>query len=372
MFHRPLAVLLLACCAVPLAAADDAATADGAAADLVDLHLANGERARGSLLDETADTYVVHQTVLVKSGSISTDRTYAKSDVTDIVHVQDEYKLRAAKVGADASAEAHAGLAMWCLDEGMTDAADQQAHLALAKDATNAHAQAVLVGLTYVDDHGTWVKAADYLTAHGLAVYNGVVMAQDQRDGLVELARQHAADRLEADRLQSAADAITTAIANDQGAIASTTRELADLDRRVGVDQATIAAVVTAKKALDAANGTAPKNGKKTSTKNNAANSPSAAVQDAQRSAQQAYDDAVAAGQQAQADLIDAESRQTSATAEQKRAQADLDVEQPKQASATSDAETAAAKAEKSGKAFTDAFAAVIPPSDLPPQFSKK
>ena len=371
MFHRPLAVLLLACCAVPLAAADDAATADGAPADLVDLHLANGERARGSLLDETADTYVVHQTVLVKSGSISTDRTYAKSDVTDIVHVQDEYKLRAAKVGADSSAEAHAALAMWCLDEGMADAADQQAHLALAKDATNAHAQGVLVGLTYVDDHGTWVKAADYLTAHGLAVYNGVVMAQDQRDGLVELARQHAADRLEADKLKSAADAITMAIANDQGAIATTTRELADLDRRVSMDQTTIAAMAAAKKALDAANAAATKNGKKT-TKNSAANSPSAAVQDAQRTAQQAYDDAVAAGQDAQADLIDADSRQNSATAEQKRAQADLDVEQPKQASAASDAETAATKAEKSGKAFADAFAAVIPPSDLPPQFTKK
>jgi hypothetical protein len=358
MMRRLSAVLILAGGLMPYAMV---AAADGdVVPDMVEISLTNGDRARGSLVDETPEAYVLHQTVVTRSGSIATDQTYEKSRVTDLIHIQKEYDQRAATV-ADTAA-GHAALAQWCLDEQLITAADAQAHQALAKDAAEARAVSVLVALGYVDDHGTWMKTADYLAAHDLAIYDGIVMGQDQKANLVDLTRQREADRLEQDRKQRAADAIANAIALDQATIADDTRTAAACDQRISTDQGVIAAVDTAKKALDAAeNPPKKKNSKKPIT-----------TKDAVKQAQQTYTDAVAAGQNAQNDLADATSRKTAATTDQKRAQTDLDAEQAKQGPAQSDAQAATATAERSAKIVADALNAIVPPSDLPPQLVKK
>lgn len=366
MPYRITAFVFIACGVLPLSAAV------GDTVDLVDLHLSNGSRAQGPLKNETANSYVVHQTVFSKNGEMSSDRVFAKSDVMNFVHVQVEYDQRSSTMGDDA--EAHAALAKWCLDEQFFDAADRHAHRSLSKDAVNAQAIEVLVALGYVDDNGTWLKAGDYLTAHGLVSYDDKIMTLAQRDSLIELARQRQTDLSASENLQRQVDAITTLIAQDKERLDTEGRERTDLDKRIASNHREIGAVDSAKKALDTADARVRSEEKRIIRRAHGSSTgyASNASLDAQRSAKQAYSAALATALNAQADMHAATTQQAAAIADQQNTQIALVAQRSKLVVITTDAATAKVKAQLSDNGYAEAMAAILPPSDLPIQFSGK
>jgi hypothetical protein len=341
-------------------------------ANIVDLHLSDGSRVTGPLLQETTSSYIVHQVVLTKKGMMASDRTFAKSDVTECVQVQAEYGRRDRAAGDDAAAQA--GLAAWCLDEQLRDEADEHAHRALKKDGANAQAGTVLTALGYVDDHGAWMKADDYLAAHGLAQFDGKVMSVAERDSLAKLAAQRQADQVDAAAAQASADAIKRDIAHDQERTDAIAKEQAAIEQRLTQDQQATDAVGTSKKELDAANAKVSKEENRQVKHKNGSTGPagtaSPASLAAQRKAKEDYQAAQDAAGQAQTDQDAAKERQKTLATELAGVKSDLDAQQAKLPRATQDASDAATKARGSDQRYQEAFAAIVPPTDLPPQFS--
>jgi hypothetical protein len=358
---RVVACVITASLLAPLGAAETSAS-------LIDLRLSDGTRVMGPLLQETPDAFTVHQVVLTRHGSISADRTFAKSDVVDCVRVQAEYERRNAVVADDATSQA--GLARWCLDEQLGDEADLHAHRALALDPAEATAAAVLAALGYVDDHGRWVKADAYLAARGLVCYQGKVMDLAQRDGLVKLAAQRTVDRNQAQTAQDQQDAITHASALDQERIDRIAKENADIDQHLASDQQAADSLTSSKKALDAADARVRKEEAKHRTGAKGGGSPSEASLEAQRKAKEDYDSAAVVAGQAQTDASEQTAQKKALTADAARARTDRDAQQAKLPLATLTAASAAATASASEQRYAQAFAEISSPDDLPPQFA--
>ena len=363
--HRLTAAIILSLSVLRLAGGENI---DEPLSDIVDVLLASGERVQGPLIAESATAYIVRQTTRTRTGLMSADRTLEKEVVQEAVHVRPEYARRAASAGTEAADQGR--LAKWCLGEQLRAEADVHAHRALASDPVNADGGAVLAALGYVNDHGSWIAATQYLAAHDLTIFHGRVVTTTRREDLKPLEATRIANRDEAATKQAELDSITSAVARDQERLATQAAEAAALTQRATTGQRLISDADTKKKALDATSARARKTASSRGGRRGShsyGRSGGGALQEQEVRERAAVLDALHRAQEEVAQVTQA---QTTLAAKRASTSAELVSMQARIPAATAAAAVSRDRAQVSEQTFLEALDTSITPADLPLQLA--
>jgi hypothetical protein len=261
-----------------------AITASEPGSGRVEVRLLSGETVLGLLVGEDAQSVTVRRSMRSRSGTATADIPYQRSDIAEVLDLNQAYQEQAAHAGTSLTAQL--ALAHWCVERELADKAATHAIAAMIIDHGNEEGRGLLGKLGYIQVGVAWVKEDDYLDRHGLARYLDRIYSIADKQRIVTVhAAQVAAEALLSDK-QQLLDRIQAGIALDQKSLAGDKKKADDLDTD-SKDKATKLAacqktVDDDQKKLDAANKAATaKNGNRRST------GPSEATIQAQKQAQQ-------------------------------------------------------------------------------------
>jgi hypothetical protein len=327
----------------------------------VEVRLLSGETVLGLLVGEDAQSVTVRRSMRSRSGTATADILYQRSDIDEVVDINQAYEEKAAHAGTSLTAQL--ALAHWCVERELNDQAAIHAIAAMAIERGNDDGRALLVKLGYIQVERKWVKEDDYLDSHGLARYLDKIYSIADKQRIVTVhAAEVAAEAQLADK-QNLLDRIQASIALDQKSQAADKKKSDDLDADIKDKTAKLTAaqkiVDDDQKKLDAANKAA------TTNNNRRTMGPSEATQQAQKQAQQDLSDAKAALAALQAEIDKDKAGKTDLAAHDKHLGDEIDA-QTKQAT-TLTAEVAALTDEvaKTKKA-TDEVISHATPVNLP------
>jgi DNA repair exonuclease SbcCD ATPase subunit len=188
--------------------------------------------------------------------AMSISKVYQRSEITQMVKLQDPEDAYQDRDAAAKTADQHAALATWCRDQGMTERAVEHAQRALTLDPQQDGAGKLLGELGYVQSDGKWLKESDWLASQGKVRYEGKIMTIAEADAL------KAREKLKADvkAAQQAVDEKTAALAALDRRIADLPKRPAEIDKELAKAQADLATaqaaatkLANAKAALDGA-----------------------------------------------------------------------------------------------------------------------
>jgi hypothetical protein len=328
----------------------------------VEVRLLSGETVLGLLVGEDAQSVTVRRSMRSRSGTATADIPYQRSDIDEVLDLNQAYREQAAQAGTSLTAQL--AVAHWCVERELTDQAAIHAIAAMTIDRGNEEGRGLLGKLGYIQVGMKWVKEDDYLDSHGLARYLDKIYTIADRQRIVTVhASQVAAEALLSDK-QQLLDRIQAGIALDQKSLAADKKKSDDLDADIKDRTTKLTAaqktVDDDQKKLDAANKAAAAR-----TSNRRSMGPSETQIQAQKQAQQDLTDAKAALADLQAGIDKDKASKAELTTHDKHLSDEIDG-QTKQAT-TLTAEVAAATDEvaKTRKA-TDEVISHATPVSLP------
>lgn len=348
-----------------------AATADAADTPVpIEVYLVTGDIVAGERISEDDDSLVVRRTIEGVSGTV----TYPKTQVTRVVRLEDAYREWLAKTPDTVPGQLD--LARWCYSKSMNEQACTHARRVLALDAGNLDARTIMNAVGWVEADGKWMRREDYLAQHGLVLYCSRVMTSEQKAGLADLVAARANAQNAAERKRRALADCDATIANATNRLAAIDKERGDLQAKAKAGDAAQAKVDSAQKQLDAANDRLKKANNAGNNRNNGGygnrggnqggNNNVTAAQNAQRQAQQAYNDAVTEARRTRSDGEAAKRRLADFERDAPTLRTSLDTAQKNRPQLEQEAKAAKDAADAAAKTLNDALAAVPTPSDLP------
>src|SRR5580658_4691978 len=135
----------------------------------VEVRLLSGETVLGLLVGEDAQSVTVRRSMRSRSGTATADIPYQRSDIDEVVDLNQAYEEKAAHAGTSLTAQL--AVAHWCVERELNDQAATHAIAAMAIERSNDDGRALLGKLGYIQVGMKWVKEDDYLDSHGLARY---------------------------------------------------------------------------------------------------------------------------------------------------------------------------------------------------------
>jgi hypothetical protein len=222
----------------------------------VEVHLKSGETILGVLVGEDTDSVTVRRTMRSRSGSATADVHYQRSDLDDLMDLNQAYSEKASHVGSTVPAQL--ALAHWCTERELTDQAATHAIAAATIDRSNEDAHTLLTSLGYIQISGKWLKEDDYLESHGLARYLDKIYHLTDKQNIVTAHTSQLAAELDLADKQKALDRLQTFTALDQKSIEADKKKSEDLDADIKDKTTKLAAAQKQteddQKKLDAAN----------------------------------------------------------------------------------------------------------------------
>jgi len=326
----------------------------------VEVHLRNGETVLGLLVGEDAQSVTVRRSMRSRSGTATADISYPRSDIDEVLDLNQAYQEQAAQAGTSLTAQL--AVAHWCAERELADKAATHAIAAMTIERTNVDGRALLVKLGYIQVGTTWVKEDDYLDSHGLARYLDKIYSIADKQRIVTAHAAQLAAELQLNDKQLLLNRIQASIALDQKSLDADKKKSDDLDAD-SKDKTTklTAAQKTVdddQKKLDAANKAAT-----TGNNNRRTMGPSDATLQAQKQAQQTLTDAKAALADLQAGIDKDKTGKAELATHDKHLSDEIDALTKQVATLTAEVVTATDEVAKTKKATDDVIAHATPVS---------
>ena len=305
-----------------------------AAAEQVELTLADGRVVRGVVVEVTADKLVIESRLPGRKGEMTVRQSVALAEVasrrTYVPPVAD-YPRLAATVGDTAAAQL--GLAGWCRDNGLGEQAALHGKRCLEIDPTNERARQLMATLGLYQHEGAWLTEADYLAKSGKVLYQDKVVTPEEAAAMKTA--DAAAD--EERKANQAANTVAAEVRRLERQLKTIDTQLAELEKQHATATAALAATKgateahdTAKKELTAAEDAADEE-RRTKATQKRTNDATAKLAKAKRAANTAQGEATTAA----ATLKRLETRRATLQTQRTQAQADLAKAKPATAEAT-------------------------------------
>jgi len=156
-----------------------------AAAEQVELTLADGRVVSGTVVEETADKVVVESRMAGRKSDMMVRQTVTVAQITarrTIASPIAEYPRMAGEAGNTAAAQL--GLADWCRTNGLAEQAVTHGKRCLELDPANERGRLLMATLGFHQHEGAWLPEADYLTKTGKVRYQGKVVTPAEATAL--------------------------------------------------------------------------------------------------------------------------------------------------------------------------------------------